>query len=446
VSLGGTEYAVGVNDPRFSGPHPNERPPPPPHGRGGRPPPPPRDDFDGPGDRPPPPPPDEEGRDHSPPPPREESSDAKGDRTPPRRPPRPIPPTWVGVAFLEAEPALGGHRAHALAAAGVGVAALLFGALLAFALSGRMLRPIRAAAAAAESIHSPAERLPTRGSKDELERLVVVLNGMLARLDEASARERRFLATASHELRRPLTALLGELELASAPGRDAAAMRSSLSLARGDGRAMRRLVDDLLHHARAQAGALRLDESDIALADVVGDAVVRSRRTLGNGEANGSNGHERTTSRSDVEGPAGLSSAARIEVGTLPTVTLRADADALRQALENLIVNGATHGGPGAMVRVSASAGANGDAGLAIHVEDDGPGIPKDELDRIFEPFSRGDRSRTVAGFGLGLTITRDLLVAHGASVDVTSPLRPDEAAHPGTRFTVRWPRSRIRA
>jgi len=75
-------------------------------------------------------------------------------------------------------------------------------------------------------------------------------------------------------------------------------------------------------------------------------------------------------------------------------------------------------------------------------VEDDGAGIPPDEIPRLFEPFGRGDRARAMPGFGLGLAIVRDLVEAHGGRVEVTSPAR-EGAARPGARFTVRLPRAR---
>jgi signal transduction histidine kinase len=434
VTSEGREFAVAVNDARIvAGADREPRPPPPPPRRPGEAPPadapedgpPGENDLDG-----PPPPPDDSSEPPSSVGPRPPPPNRGGGRLPPRFRMR---PDFVGVAFIDMEPARDAHAARTWVAGGVGLCALAFGSLLAFALSGHMLRPIRAAAAAAEAIEKPSQRLPTRGSSDELERLVTVLNGMLARLDDASTRERHFLATASHELRRPLAALLGELELASAPGRAPSTMHASIGLAIAYGHAMRRLVDDLLHHARAQAGALRLAEADVELGDVVADAVDRSRRTIASG-----------AQPADAANPT-----ARIEVGAIPAITLRADPDALRQVFENLLVNGATHGGPGALVTISADPADPAEPntmGLSIHIDDDGPGIPSDERSRIFEPFGRGDRARTVPGFGLGLAIACDLIVAHGGTIDVVSPLRPGDATHPGSRFTVRWPVARIRS
>jgi signal transduction histidine kinase len=132
---------------------------------------------------------------------------------------------------------------------------------------------------------------------------------------------------------------------------------------------------------------------------------------------------------------------AAIDVQGVPELLLRVDADALRQVLENLLVNALTHAGPQARVVVTARVDA---AGVEVDVEDDGLGIQTDEQARIFEPFGRGDRTRMVPGFGLGLAIARDLATALGGSLAVTSPVRPTDATHPGTRFTLRLPAARL--
>jgi len=338
----------------------------------------------------------------------------RGDRGP-EEPPPPARRRGVLIAFLDAGPAHAAHRGFVVRMGLIGLGALAVGGLLAYALAGRMLRPVATAARAAEAIERPNERLPAPAAPDELGRLVVVLNGMLARLEAASDRERLFLATASHELRRPLTALLGELELASAEGRTAADLRGSLALARDDAKAMGRLVDDILHHAKAQAGTLRLVETETALEDLVREAVTRSRRSLAR--------------------------ALEVEVGGVAPLVVRGDADLLRRALENLVVNAAVHGGAAVHVTIR---GERGPDGLALHVDDDGPGVPVEERATIFDPFGRGDRARTVPGFGLGLAIARDVARAHGGDLTVESPRPGADAAHPGSRFTLRLAAARV--
>lgn len=336
---------------------------------------------------------------------------------PPRGPEgrRPGPPRGRGMfalAFVEDGPAARAHQAKRWTSLGWLFGGAGLGVLLSWVAAGRMLAPVRRAAEAAEAVRTPEARLPSSGNDDELGRLVTVLNGMLGRLEDAARRERQFLATASHELRRPLASLLGELELASAPGRDAGALAESVRLSRTDALAMSRLVEDLLHHARARADQVPLALRDVGVRETVDEAVARSRRALGRPDA-------------DV-GTAGVED-----------LVARGDADALRQVVENLVSNALVHAGPGARVDVVASR--DGD-GVVLAVEDDGPGIPPDELGRVFEPFGRGDRARGAPGFGLGLAIARELARALGGTLEAVSPCRPQDRARPGARFVLRLP------
>jgi signal transduction histidine kinase len=320
------------------------------------------------------------------------------------RPPVPV----VGVAFLEADAAFAPLRARVRGHALVGLSALLLGALAAWALAGRMLKPLRVTAEAAEAIRSPVERLPAPRSGDELGRLTGVLNEMLQRLEAVTEREREFLGKASHEIRRPLAALRGELELALRAERPAADLRTSIGLALGDAKAMGRLVDELLLHARARAGALRLDRRPLDLGEVVQASAARSRRLL----------------------PASAS----IEVRELPPLPMEGDGELLAQVFENLLVNAGTHGGDDVAVEVRGSIDARA---VTVVVEDTGVGIPAEWLPRVFEPFGSGDRRRGLSGAGLGLTVARDVVAAHRGEIRVASPVQDGR----GTRFTVTLPR-----
>jgi signal transduction histidine kinase len=329
-----------------------------------------------------------------------------GERGPGRRSPQIV----SARAFLESGPAWDRHAEFVLRAALVGVGAVLLGGLLAFAFAARMLRPVARAASAAERLTSPHERLPGADAKDELGRLLAVLNDMLARLERTADREHRFLASASHELRRPLAALLGELELAATTGKDVGGLRAAIGVALEDGRGMSRLVDDLLDHARAQAGTLRLAKQETDLVEVLVGAVRASRRAR----------------------PGSW----RVEIGEIPPTVLMLDPDAMRRVFENLVVNAAIHGGDDVTVALAVDADTES---VRVHVEDDGPGIPPDELPHVFETFGRGDRARSSHGLGLGLAIAKSIVEAHGGRLTVLSPRAPD-GARPGSRFTVHLP------
>ncbi len=333
-------------------------------------------------------------------------------RPPETRPPRAAPTAQLlGVAYVDVTPLETALGARLRSLDLLLLAALAGGAGLAWLASGLMLRPLRRAAAAAEAVERVDQRLPARARQDELGRLLTVLNGMLGRLEAGARRERTFLATASHELRRPLAALTGELELALRSPGDAGALAESARLALGDARAMGRLVGDLLDHARLEAGALPLALEPVRAAVVVGEALERTRRA-------------------QPQAPP-------VAVEPLPEVDLAADRGALVRLLENLLENAVTHGGPD--VRVVVRARVQGPA-LALEVEDDGPGIPPATLARLFEPFQRGDQARSRPGSGLGLSIARGLAQAHGGSLSAFSPVPGAAPGRPGTRFVLLVP------
>ena len=263
-----------------------------------------------------------------------------------------------------------------------------------------------------ERITALSERLTEDGRGPGL-RLSKVFNAFVERLQTADERERQFLASASHELRRPLAALRGELELAVRHRRSASELRDAIELALNDAEAMSRLTDDLLFHARDQAGMLTPDEDLVDLTDLVYGAVDRSQRAL-----------------------PGMPT---LHVGDLPALEVRGDEDGLARVLENLIVNAGKHAGQDAFVSIDASVEATA---LVLHITDDGPGVPEGEQAEIFDAFARGDRARAVGGSGLGLSIARSWARAHGGDIRVTSPVH--EGPRSGARFSIRLPSERI--
>ncbi len=187
-----------------------------------------------------------------------------------------------------------------------GAAVALLAALVAAALTRRGLRPLRTLAAAAGEIEAtadPTRRLPEAATLDEIGRLTGVLNRMLASLEEARESERRLLADASHELRTPVTALLGNVEYAARHGADA----EVLADLRHDARRLARLVDSLLALERAGEGDAR--------ARAAAPRRARARRV-------------------DERDPG------RVHIGSLDPATVAGDEDALRRAVGNLIENG----------------------------------------------------------------------------------------------------------
>jgi len=225
------------------------------------------------------------------------------------------------------------------------------------------------------------------------------MNALLSRLHGALERERGFVADAGHELRTPLTVLKGELELAQRPGRTGQQLRATVGVAAQETERLIRLSEDLLLLAAAQqAQFLRLANTD--LAQLVRVAVAAAQGFAG---------------RRDV----------LLLAVPHDAVRARADADRVRQALDNLIINALRYAPVRSVVRV----GVGGDeASVRLSVSDDGPGFPPEFLSRAFERFQRADPARVradlgqdAAGTGLGLAIVRGIAVAHGGSVQAVN-------------------------
>ena len=271
---------------------------------------------------------------------------------------------------------------------------------------GRTLRPVEqiraeVAAIGGSELH---RRVPVPAGDDEIVRLARTMNDMLERVEEASRRQRRFVADASHELRSPLTRMRTELEvdLAHPDGADpTATLDSVLEEVVG----LQRLADDLLLLARntalATPAAHRQGLVDLAtIADRVGQRIVV---------------------RDDVQ----------VEVRHDGAAPVLGNATELARAIGNLTDNATRHARSVARIVVSSAPGA-----VTVAVEDDGPGIPTGEHERIFERFARLDegRSATEGGTGLGLAIARELIEHHGGSLTV------DTAYRSGARFVINLP------
>jgi signal transduction histidine kinase len=283
----------------------------------------------------------------------------------------------------------GVSRAFVLA----GLLALAAALLASYLVGTRVSRPLRRMAAVAARVDAGDlhPRIHDTGRQgDEVKVLADAFNHMLDRLTDAFAGQRAFVADASHELRTPLTVIRGQLEvLASQPDPSGPEVRRVNSLAQAEIARMSRLVDDLLLLAKSEhTEFLRFAPIDLA---VYVDE-------LWNGMS--------------------LLAQRRFDLGPVPRGVLRADSDRLAQALRNLISNAIDHTAEGSgLVRLRVQARPGGR--ICFLVEDDGPGIPVQERERVFHRFHRTDvaRDRASGGTGLGLAIVRAIAVAHGGSV-----------------------------
>ncbi len=274
----------------------------------------------------------------------------------------------------------------------------LAGALLSALLIGSGLtRPLRRMAAVAAEVDAGDlhHRIhdADRGAR-EVQVLADSFNHMLDRLADAFAGQRAFVADASHELRTPLTVIRGQLEVLAAqehPSREE--VRRVEQLVQAEVGRITRLVDDLLVLARSEhTSFLRIE--GVALEPFVTDL---------------------------WDAFSLLDEQRRFELGPVPAGTLRADPDRLAQALRNLVGNAVAHTEPGSgrvLLHVERAA----DGWVRFVVEDDGPGIPEDQREAVFDRFHRTDagRARASGGTGLGLAIVRAIAEAHQGTVRAT--------------------------
>jgi heavy metal sensor kinase len=266
-------------------------------------------------------------------------------------------------------------------------------------LASRALRPVDQITRAARviSAHDLSQRLNLDLPDDELGHLARTFDAMIARLDEAFRRQRRFTADASHELRTPLTIIKGDLSLALARPRDADYYYQVLAEVDEEVDQMSRLVERLLALARADAEGLTLHRQAVDLSALLADLIEQTR---------------------PLAEAKGLTLTAQIA----PDLTASLDPDAVTQVVLNLLENAIKYT-PSGRVRLSAHLTRPDSSEVLIAISDSGPGIPAEHLPHIFDRFYRVDRarSRELGGAGLGLAIAKQFVEVHGGTIRVES-------------------------
>ena len=280
--------------------------------------------------------------------------------------------------------------------------------LAAYLLAARFVAPLRRIAGIAARVDAGDLRgriAATGGRNDEVRVLADAFDHMLDRLEQAFARQRSFVSDASHELRTPLTGLRGQLEvLARQDSPSPAEVRRVEALALGEIDRMTQLVDDLLLLAHADEARFLVPEP-IELESFVAELFELSAATANR----------------------------RFALDPLPQGVLMADPARLAQALRNVLGNAVAHTREGGLIRLSVAATATG---VRFTIDDDGPGIPANQRQLVFERFHRTDasRARSTGGAGLGLAIVREIVLAHGGAV------RACEAPAGGARIELELP------
>lgn len=306
------------------------------------------------------------------------------------------PERAIYVAAVDLEGELADVTSGFVIFALVGVGALVAVGFVGWAVSGRLLRPIRRLRQTASRITLTDlhERIPVVG-RDDVSELTETVNDMLGRLESSVTAQRRLLDDVRHELRTPLTIVRGHLELLD-PSRpaDVAATRD---LVVDELDRMAGLVDDIELLTDADRSTMVMSSLDIA--DLTAGVYARAAVLPGHDWVLGDTAH----------------------------VIVRADADRLTQAWLQLADNAAKYSPDSAPVVLGSTAR----GGLVeLWVRDHGPGIPEDARERIFERFGRVDSGRGIRGSGLGLPIVAAIASAHGGHVSL-------ESTSTGSRFAI---------
>jgi signal transduction histidine kinase len=273
-------------------------------------------------------------------------------------------------------------------------------------------KPLRELTAAVRAMAKGDYQQRVRATgRDEVGELARAFNSMADELATVEQQRRELIANVSHELRTPITALQGVLEniVDGVSEPDPATLQAALAQTERLGR----LVTELLDLSKVDAGAVPLNRVDIDVLDFLTTVVAEARLNA-----------PRTRFRDpDVRRPAG---------GTL---TVHADPERLHQVFANLLENAARHGPTDGLVTVGARA--EGDS-IVFEVVDQGNGIPQQLRGRVFERFTRGDRSARDGGTGLGLAIARWVVDMHAGSISVVDP--PPGAGQTGCRMRIVLP------
>ena len=290
--------------------------------------------------------------------------------------------------------------------------AVLAASLAGYVISGRALAPLGRMVERAHSISAEhlSERLPVGHAGDELGQLALVFNDMFARLQDSFERLRRFSADASHELRTPLTAIRSVGEVGLREARTPEEYREVIGSMLEEADRLARLVDTLLTLSRWESGRVQLCPTSLDLGDLAREvagqlAVLAEERGI------------------------------TVDVAADDPLSVTVDLLMIRQALMNVVDNAIKFTPDGGRVRIWAT---STDRAHSIVVDDDGPGIPPDERDRVLERFYRfeGGPARASGGTGLGLAIVAWVIEAHQGQLTI------DANDGGGARVLLTLPRS----
>jgi len=288
-----------------------------------------------------------------------------------------------------------------------GIAALLVSLLVAVLFARSISRPLDRVTSAAQQIAKGEyeQSVPEEGT-DEVRRLAQSFNTMTDEVKKSQDQLRHFVADVSHELKSPLTSIQGFSQaLIDGTAGDEATKARAANVINSEAKRMRRQVDELLELSRMRSGQFKMAHEKVDLVEVIAHC-----RDLFEIQAK-----ER-----------GI----QLKAWTDGALLVTGDADRLEQVFSNLLDNAVKNTQSGGVVSISGGRSAGGS--VEASVTDNGPGIPSDQLPHVFDRFYQVTGVRT--GVGLGLAIAREIVLAHGGTIEAHS--RPGE----GAEFTVRLP------
>ncbi|MBK0403835.1 HAMP domain-containing histidine kinase [Adhaeribacter sp. BT258] len=288
---------------------------------------------------------------------------------------------------------------------------LLLVLTLGYFLSQQVLRPIREIVSEVNKIRASNLHLRVKGrsSKDEIAELTQTFNQMLERLELSFEMQKSFIANASHELRNPLTAISGEIEVALLKDRSVPEYKTSLQTLQNETNRLQKLTSDLI--TLAQTG---FDEQEIQRESVRLDELLLEVKQ-------------------ELESPQTGNSRIRLHLENLPDfpekLTVPGNRNLLKIALQNILEN-ALKFSDQAPVAVTFS---YQNSGISITVKDSGIGIPAEEISYVFQPFYRAQNARSRQGTGIGLSLTDKIMKLHHGQITIESH------QHKGTTVTVKF-------